>query len=54
MIEGLSDNALLVAMDFGQDKLDRPDGVQALVEIMRSNLRESKAMRSLSCTEWVR
>ena len=26
VIEGFSDNALLVAMDFGPDKLDRPDG----------------------------
>ena len=42
VIEGFSDNALLVAMDFGQDKLNRPDGVQNLVGIMRSTIRESK------------
>ena len=29
-------------MDFGQDKLNRPDGVQNLVEIMLSTIRESK------------
>ena len=29
-------------MDFGQDRLNRPDGAQALVEIMRSTVRESK------------
>ena len=39
VIEGLCDDALLVAMDFGQDKLNRPDGVQNLVEIMRSAIR---------------
>ena len=29
-------------MDFGQDKLNRPDEVPSLVEIMRSTIRESK------------
>ena len=42
VIEGLIGNALLVAMDFGQDRLARLDGVRALVEIMRSTIRESK------------
>ena len=42
VIEGLSDNALLVVMDFGQDKLNLPDGVQNLVEIMLSTTLESK------------
>ena len=42
VIEGLSGNALLVAVDFGQDRLNRPDGVQALVELMCFANRESK------------
>ena len=42
MIEVPGDNALLAATDFGQDRLNRPDGVQALVEIMRSTIREPK------------
>ena len=42
VIEGFSDNTLLVAMDFGQDRLSRPDGVQAVVEIMHVTIRESK------------
>ena len=29
-------------MDFGQDKLNLPDGVPNLIEIMRSTIRESK------------
>ena len=29
-------------MGFGQDKLNRPDGVQTLVEIMRSIIRKFK------------
>ena len=54
VIEGLSDNSLLVAMDFGQDKLNRPDGVQSSVEIMRSTIRESKDDEISELHQWVR
>ena len=36
---GLIDNALLVVMDFGQDRLNWPDRVQNLVEIMCLTIR---------------
>ena len=47
VIEGLSDNALLVAMDFGQDKFNMPDGVKALVEIMPSTISRVEGRQDL-------